>query len=82
MSGKPSRQDQLTIVRDNIYNLRVARGWNIARVAELSGVPAEELMAIEDGADCRLDYLRKLCDLFDVRMTLMFRPLKEFRTER
>ena len=82
MSKKESSQDQLEIVRNNIRNLRISRGWNITQLAEKTGILLEDLIAIEDGADCRLDYLRAISDVFHVRMTQMFRPLKEFHTER
>lgn len=77
-----SKKDPLSIVCNNIRSLRIAKGWNILKVAELSGVPVEELIAIEDGADCRLDYLRILCDLYGIRMSAIFRPLTQFNTER
>lgn len=75
---KQSRKKQLEIVQSNIRNLRIARGWNVLHVAELTGIPVEDLIAIEDGADCRLDYLRTLSNLYCVRMSAMFRPLKQF----
>ena len=77
-----SKKDPLGNVCSNIRILRIAKGWNVKQVAEHSGIPVEDLVAIEDGADCRLDYLRKLCDLYGVRMSAMFRPLTQFDTER
>ena len=57
-------------------------GSDIDVVAELSGIPVEELVAIENGADCRLDYLRLLCDLYGIRMSSIFHPLTGFDMER
>ncbi len=79
---KQSHKKQLEIMQSNIRNLRIARGWNVLHVAELTGIPVEELIAIEDGADCRLDYLRALSNLYCVRMSAMFRPLKQFAVGR
>ena len=77
-----SKKDPLEIVCNNIRSLRIAKGWNIMTVAELSGIPVEELVAIENGADCRLDYLRLLCDLYGIRMSSIFHPLTGFDMER
>ena len=79
MESKDRPLDQNAVIRENIRNLRISRRWNVLQVADQTGIPVEALIEIEEGADCRLEYLGKLCDLFELSMIDMFQPVKVFR---
>ena len=62
-------------VRDNVKALRMAKGWSIQVLSEISGINIKTLADIENGQGFDVRYLILLCSIYCVELRNIFYPL-------
>lgn len=60
---------------DEVFELRMARGWTQAELAERVGTAQSNISRLENGlANPTFEFLQKLAEAFETQLTLHLRP--------
>jgi len=66
---------QVQNMRENFISLRRSKGWSIQELSEISGIDIKTLADIEEGQDFDIDYLFRLCRLYNISPHRIFFPV-------
>lgn len=66
---------QVDAVLQNLPILRAAKRWTIGDLAYFSGIEADTLMRIEQGASPDIRQYLRLCAVYDIQPNVAFYPL-------